>query len=110
MFSNGTNDTFAKRPLTLPYIKHSDKDELENVAVSELLHDYPEGFAFFLYSGPHINTVFIYPAGETRVRFIVQNDQSKEQVSVIVDNTVSFGELDDEAQATATMWDEDSSF
>jgi hypothetical protein len=107
MFSNGNNDTFVKRPLTLPYIKNSDKDEFEDVAVSELLHECPEGFAFFLYNGPHINTAFVYPAGETRVRFIVQNDQTKEQVSVIVDNTVSFGEINEEAQETASKWDED---
>lgn len=100
-----TNDTFVPRSLHLPYIKHSDKDEMQDVAVSELLHECPEGFAFFIYVGSHTNTVFVYPAGEARVRFIVQNDNTKEQISLIVDNAATFGELDDEAQELASAWD-----
>lgn len=100
------NTNFVKRPLTLPYIRNSEKDELEEVSASELLHDYPEGFAFFLYNGPHMNTAFVYPAGESRIRFILQNDETKEQVSMIVDNTVAFGELDDQAQEITSNWED----
>lgn len=92
----------------LPYIKHSDKEEFSDVALSELLHECPEGFGFFVYETAEVHTAFIYPAGESKVRFITVNNNTKEQVAVIIPNTTTFGEVDEEARELVSRWEEDS--
>lgn len=88
-------------------ISHSDKEYLLDTPVNIILHEYPEGFSYFVYSGDQVYDAFITPVGNSNVRLQVVNPHSKEKSSLISDGEALLGYLDVTAQIFADSWNED---
>lgn len=90
--------------MTVQPISHSEREELEDVAISEIFHDYPAGFSYFVYAEDQVFDAEVTPAGETKARFTIRNSQRNEHGSIVTNSDDVLADLDETAEIFVNSW------
>lgn len=79
-------------------ISTSQKNQMLDSTIGELLKEYPNGFSYFSYCQDHIYDAVVEPAGTYRAHLIVSNRGQGICRSVITDKGIKFSELDNDGE------------
>lgn len=90
--------------MSIHSLAHSEKEELGEVSISEIFHDYPEGISYFVYAEGQVFDADITPAGDSSARLTVRDNQRKNRGAIVVENVSTFNEIDETAQFFADSW------
>lgn len=90
--------------MTVHTLAHSEKEELEDVSLSEIFHDYPDGISYFVYAEGQVFDADITPAGESNARLTVRDNQKNNHGAIVVSNVSTFADVDETAQFFADSW------
>lgn len=85
-------------------LAHSEKEELEDLSISEIFHEFPEGISYFVYAEGQVFDADITPAGDSNARLVVRDNQKNNHGAIVVNSETTFGEADETAQFFADSW------
>lgn len=90
--------------MSIHTMAHSEKGDFEDLSLSEIFHEFPEGISYFVYAEGQVFDADITPAGDANARLTVRDSQKNNHGAIVVSNVTTFSEVDDTAQFFADSW------
>lgn len=80
-------------------ISTTQKNQMLDSTIGELLKEYPNGFSYFSYCQDHIYDAVVEPAGTYRAYLIISNRDHGICRSIITDHGIKLSQLDENVES-----------